>query len=56
MRRIIATAILLAACVPGFAGEAEVKAAQTVIDGQIKAFLADAGVPVREGPLQLPRP
>ena len=43
MRRIVATAILLAACVPGFAGEAEVKAAQTVIDGQIKAFLADDG-------------
>lgn len=43
MRRAIVAfaAVVLLATSPARAGDAEVKAAQTTIDGQIKAFLAD---------------
>ncbi len=40
MRRALLVLSLLAAALPAFAGDAEVKAAQGTVDSQIKAFLA----------------
>jgi hypothetical protein len=40
MRRTLLAMLLVAATLPAFAGDAEVKSAQSAIDGQIKAFLA----------------
>ncbi|BCH25124.1 DUF4864 domain-containing protein [Mesorhizobium sp. L-8-3] len=40
---VIAAAILLLSAVPGLAGDAEVRAAQSTIDSQLRAFLADDG-------------
>lgn len=43
IRRILAAFFLLTLTAAGSAGEAEVKAAQSTIDSQLKAFLADDG-------------
>ncbi|BCH32880.1 DUF4864 domain-containing protein [Mesorhizobium sp. L-8-10] len=40
---VITAAILLLSAVPGLAGDAEVRAAQSTIDSQLRAFLADDG-------------
>lgn len=40
MLRALLVSAMLAAALPAFAGDAEVKAAQSAIDGQLKAFLA----------------
>ncbi len=42
--RILLAAILSATfALPAFAGEAEIRSAQSAIDGQLKALLADDG-------------
>lgn len=43
MRIVLAAVLCLLSALPVVAGEAEVRSAQSAIDGQLKAFLADDG-------------